>query len=78
VGLGLIRIVEEAPLYDILNEFQKGHSHMAVVVKYKKEKANLTQQGPDLKLDRKSGHSKWINESKPLKSRSSYLLGMSS
>lgn len=22
------------PLYDILNEFQKGHSHMAVVVKY--------------------------------------------
>ncbi|KAH8939661.1 hypothetical protein BDL97_15G047500 [Sphagnum fallax] len=71
------RIVEEAPLYDILNEFQKGHSHMAVVVKYKKEKANLTQQGPDLKLDRKSGHqkhSKWINESKPLKSRSSYLL----
>ncbi|CAN5960271.1 unnamed protein product [Sphagnum jensenii] len=71
------RIVEEAPLYDILNEFQKGHSHMAVVVKYKKEKANLTQQGPDLKLDRKFGHqkhSKWINESKALKSRSSYLL----
>ncbi len=80
-GPGVIRIVEEAPLYDILNEFQKGHSHMAVVVKYKKEKANLTQQGPDLKLDRKFGHqkhSKWINESKPLKSRSSYLLGMSS
>ncbi|CAM6016989.1 unnamed protein product [Sphagnum balticum] len=71
------RVVEEAPLYDILNEFQKGHSHMAVVVKYKKEKANLTQQGPDLKLDWKFGHqkhSKWINESKPLKSRSSYLL----
>ena len=21
------------PLYDILNEFQKGHSHMAIVVK---------------------------------------------
>ncbi len=80
-GPGVIRIVEEAPLYDILNEFQKGHSHMAVVVKYKKEKANLTQQGPDLKLDWKFGHqkhSKWINESKPLKSRSSYLLGMCS
>jgi metal transporter CNNM len=22
------------PLYDILNEFQKGHSHMAVVVRH--------------------------------------------
>ncbi|XP_027933711.1 DUF21 domain-containing protein At2g14520-like isoform X2 [Vigna unguiculata] len=27
------RIPESMPLYDILNEFQKGHSHMAVVVK---------------------------------------------
>ena len=26
------------PLYDILNEFQKGHSHMAVVVKYAEQK----------------------------------------
>uniref|UniRef100_A0A0D6R3G4 CNNM transmembrane domain-containing protein n=1 Tax=Araucaria cunninghamii TaxID=56994 RepID=A0A0D6R3G4_ARACU len=26
------------PLYDILNEFQKGHSHMAVVVRYSGEK----------------------------------------
>lgn len=25
------------PLYDILNEFQKGHSHMAVVVKHKND-----------------------------------------
>lgn len=22
------------PLYDILNEFQKGHSHMAIVIKH--------------------------------------------
>ncbi|KAJ4747355.1 CBS domain protein (DUF21) [Rhynchospora pubera] len=27
------RVPEDMPLYDILNEFQKGHSHMAVVVK---------------------------------------------
>ncbi|AES63602.1 putative gliding motility-associated protein GldE [Medicago truncatula] len=28
------RISEMIPLYDILNEFQKGHSHMAVVVRH--------------------------------------------
>uniref|UniRef100_A0A804M1I0 CNNM transmembrane domain-containing protein n=2 Tax=Zea mays TaxID=4577 RepID=A0A804M1I0_MAIZE len=27
------RVLEEMPLYDILNEFQKGHSHMAVVIR---------------------------------------------
>lgn len=27
------RVAETLPLYDILNEFQKGHSHMAVVIK---------------------------------------------
>ncbi|KAI4299220.1 hypothetical protein L6164_032700 [Bauhinia variegata] len=27
------RVPETMPLYDILNEFQKGHSHMAIVVK---------------------------------------------
>lgn len=27
------RVPETLPLYDILNEFQKGHSHMAVVVR---------------------------------------------
>ncbi|KAG5542309.1 hypothetical protein RHGRI_021996 [Rhododendron griersonianum] len=29
--LGLSRVSEKMPLYDILNEFQKGHSHIAVV-----------------------------------------------
>jgi CBS domain containing-hemolysin-like protein len=28
------RVPEMMPLYDILNEFQKGHSHMAVVVRH--------------------------------------------
>lgn len=28
------RVPETMPLYDILNEFQKGHSHMAVVIRH--------------------------------------------
>lgn len=31
------RVLEDMPLYDILNEFQKGHSHMAVVIKQSKQ-----------------------------------------
>lgn len=35
------RVYDCLPLYDILNQFQKGHSHMAVVVKCNKNvKAN--------------------------------------
>ncbi|EEF40254.1 DUF21 domain-containing protein At2g14520 [Ricinus communis] len=37
------RVQEMLPLYDILNEFQKGHSHMAVVVR----KFNKTEQQPN-------------------------------
>ncbi|EOX97267.1 CBS domain-containing protein with a domain of Uncharacterized protein function isoform 3 [Theobroma cacao] len=36
------RVQETLPLYDILNEFQKGHSHMAVVVR----QCNKTEQPP--------------------------------
>ncbi|KAI6672387.1 hypothetical protein NL676_000293 [Syzygium grande] len=32
----LLRVQDCLPLYDILNQFQKGHSHMAVVIKCKK------------------------------------------
>ncbi|CAN1272281.1 DUF21 domain-containing protein At2g14520 [Linum perenne] len=41
------RVQENLPLYDILNEFQKGHSHMAVVLR----KCNKTEdrQTPDVK-----------------------------
>lgn len=31
------RVSEAMPLYDILNEFQKGHSHMAVVIRHQGE-----------------------------------------
>lgn len=34
------RVPADMPLYDILNEFQKGHSHMAAVVKGKKKNIN--------------------------------------
>ncbi|KAK9941727.1 hypothetical protein M0R45_007422 [Rubus argutus] len=30
------RVLETLPLYDILNEFQKGHSHMAIVIRHSK------------------------------------------
>lgn len=32
-----LRVSEDMPLYDILNEFQKGHSHIAVVYRGSKE-----------------------------------------
>ncbi|MCO5567069.1 hypothetical protein L7F22_020754 [Adiantum nelumboides] len=38
------RVEENMPLYDILNEFQKGHSHMAAVVKYSKQKLKDTSR----------------------------------
>ncbi|XP_015893345.1 DUF21 domain-containing protein At2g14520 isoform X3 [Ziziphus jujuba] len=36
------RVLETLPLYDILNEFQKGHSHMAVVIR----RSNKTEEKP--------------------------------
>ncbi|KAH1072491.1 hypothetical protein J1N35_024819 [Gossypium stocksii] len=41
------RVEEELPLYDILNEFQKGHSHMAVVVR----QCNRTDESPTSNRD---------------------------
>lgn len=38
------RVHEDWPLYDILKQFQKGHSHMAVVVKSKKEPAETDKE----------------------------------
>ncbi|KAL3681922.1 hypothetical protein R1sor_024878 [Riccia sorocarpa] len=62
------RVAESMPLYDILNEFQKGHSHMAVVVKYSKEKRDSMQRSKDgTKMERTlSGkrHSRRISDSR--------------
>ncbi|KAF5468476.1 hypothetical protein F2P56_012623 [Juglans regia] len=38
------RVSEEMPLYDILNEFQKGHSHIAVVYKDLNEKKDTAKK----------------------------------
>ncbi|XP_008805567.1 DUF21 domain-containing protein At2g14520 isoform X1 [Phoenix dactylifera] len=38
------RVYDDLPLYDILNEFQKGHSHMAVVVKHNKDIGQTTEK----------------------------------
>ncbi|KAF9621512.1 hypothetical protein IFM89_022530 [Coptis chinensis] len=40
------RVPENAPLYEILNEFQKGHSHMAVVIR----RHDMTLEQPSSKL----------------------------
>ncbi|XP_027338108.1 DUF21 domain-containing protein At2g14520-like [Abrus precatorius] len=51
------RVPETMPLYDILNEFQKGHSHMAVVVRHcdktGKQSSNDStyESGRDVKVD---------------------------
>ncbi|GAV75373.1 DUF21 domain-containing protein [Cephalotus follicularis] len=44
------KVQENLPLYDILNEFQKGHSHMAVVVKQcdKMEERQPSSNLPDM------------------------------
>jgi len=48
------RVPADLPLYDILNEFQKGHSHMAVVVRYSEEKDQELKKtrnaGEDVKI----------------------------
>ncbi|KAH9617809.1 hypothetical protein KSS87_011482 [Heliosperma pusillum] len=48
------RVPADMPLYDILNEFQKGHSHMAVVVKAK-SKSTILLPSSDVK---ETGHRK--------------------
>jgi hypothetical protein len=44
------------PLYDILNEFQKGHSHMAVVVKYNMDKSESLKINRELKMEHNKTH----------------------
>jgi len=54
------RVADDLPLYDILNEFQKGHSHMAVVVKRTKEAGASTEKqkstAADYKINPKDAH----------------------
>ncbi|KAK9066678.1 hypothetical protein SSX86_014001 [Deinandra increscens subsp. villosa] len=41
------RVEDNMPLYDILNEFQKGHSHIAVVYKDLNQKTNMLKKSKD-------------------------------
>lgn len=41
------RVEENMPLYAILNEFRKGHSHMAAVVKYNKDKMDAINRNKE-------------------------------
>ena len=47
------------PLYDILNEFQKGHSHMAAVVRYSEEKMDSKRKEIRGHVDRRMGSSRY-------------------
>lgn len=50
------RVADDLPLYDILNEFQKGHSHMAVVVKRTKEAGASAEKNNGVPSDYKINH----------------------
>ncbi|WMV47146.1 hypothetical protein MTR67_040531 [Solanum verrucosum] len=51
------RVPEDMPLYDILNEFQKGSSHMAAVEKVSKKDCNLVSDRAGVK----GGENKFCN-----------------
>ncbi|XP_072957465.1 DUF21 domain-containing protein At2g14520-like [Typha angustifolia] len=45
------RVYDDLPLYDILNEFQKGHSHMAVVIKRTKDSRASAEKAKNSTLE---------------------------
>ncbi|XP_042986259.1 DUF21 domain-containing protein At2g14520-like isoform X3 [Carya illinoinensis] len=64
------RVSETMPLYDILNEFQKGHSHMAVVVRdYSDTAQSATENRTDVRDVRLDIHGERHPQEKILKSR---------
>ena len=65
------RVSEDMPLYDILNEFQKGHSHIAVVYKDLKEKSKKVKEGEQLEF--KDSCRKHRGKSEALLDRGEYL-----
>ncbi|THU73991.1 hypothetical protein C4D60_Mb04t28660 [Musa balbisiana] len=56
------RVYDDLPLYDILNEFQKGHSHMAVVVKRIKDSDLTTEKSKTSPSDNRMDQSRNHNE----------------
>ncbi|KAF5759103.1 putative CBS domain, CNNM, transmembrane domain-containing protein [Helianthus annuus] len=47
----ILKVPESLPLYDILNEFQKGHSHMAVVVRQGHKKSPISDETKEVRVD---------------------------
>lgn len=73
------RVPETMPLYDILNEFQKGHSHMAVVVRQKnKAEVQLANGNPsDVKevrvvIEREDSEQMSLEKEKSLKLKKNF------
>ncbi|CAL5358171.1 unnamed protein product [Camellia sinensis] len=70
-------VTETMPLYDILNEFQKGHSHMAVVVRQcnktqdqSSSKSSADNSVTDVKVDidgEKTPHEKALKAKRSLR-----------
>ncbi|XP_059438133.1 DUF21 domain-containing protein At2g14520-like isoform X2 [Corylus avellana] len=63
------RVSETMPLYDILNEFQKGHSHMAVVVREHNDTEQSTTENPTVRDMRVDIHDERPLQEKSLKSK---------
>ncbi|XP_008798904.2 DUF21 domain-containing protein At2g14520 [Phoenix dactylifera] len=64
------RVLEDMPLYDILNEFQKGHSHMAVVVKQRvatEQPSNIADGDLRLNVDGDKPNERILESSKKLR-----------
>lgn len=73
------RVQESLPLYDLLNEFQKGHSHMAVVVRQCKKAEQKTLNGDadvkEVKVDidgEKPSQDKSLKTKRPLQKWKSF------
>ncbi|KAI3944746.1 hypothetical protein MKW98_021204 [Papaver atlanticum] len=56
------RVQDDMPLYEILNEFQMGHSHMAVVVKSMKKDIETPDSTKDSISDTRSGLNKKLTQ----------------
>ena len=53
-SVSTFRVADNMPLYDILNEFQKGHSHIAVVYKDLNKKIDTLKKSKDTESERLS------------------------
>ncbi|XP_064952045.1 DUF21 domain-containing protein At1g47330-like isoform X5 [Musa acuminata AAA Group] len=56
------RVYDDLPLYDMLNEFQKGHSHMSVVVKRIKDNDTLIEKSKTSMSENRMNQSRNHNE----------------